>query len=58
MKTLKTLPEYWGVEDRASLGGGQERHREKIVPEYHIKCGLGNPQKEEKVKAYIRIQEK
>lgn len=33
----ETLPEYWGVGDRASLGGGQERHREEIVPEYCIK---------------------
>lgn len=50
----ETLPEYWGVGDRASLGGGQERHREEIVPEYCIKWGLGNPQMEGKVVAYVR----
>lgn len=33
----ETLAEYWMVGDKASLEGGQEKQREKIVPEYCIK---------------------
>lgn len=33
----ETLAEYWMVGDKASLEGGQEKQREKIVPEHCIK---------------------
>lgn len=37
MEMQETLAEYWMVGDKVSLEGGQEKQREKLVPEYCIK---------------------
>lgn len=44
--------------DGEGLGGGQERHREKIISEKCIKGGPSNPHVKGKVEAYVRTQEK
>lgn len=44
--------------DGESLGGGQERHRAKIISEKCIKGEPSNPHVKGKVEAYVRTQEK
>lgn len=33
----ETLAEYWLMGDKVSLEGGQEKQREKVIPEYCVK---------------------